>query len=244
MKREKLAAASAFCMILILCRIITGFAAVSASVKDNVLIYSISEESPVEPCRTNLYILTNGSRMQTAGESSANAAPCSDRSGNARFRDISDPVKSGNTSAGLFYTDAAGNRRQVCSRVEYEYSYRDGRFSAAIKIYDPAEEVTGIAFAGIRSDGSANYYTDICGTRDISEYVAKMNGEEETSENETPAGEQASGEEDTEEKESRNEDIRESISEIRETRSGGGSGGGHRPPCILKRIAEWISSGR
>lgn len=217
--------------VFVLCTSVISYAAQNVEIQDNVLTYTFSTSQIPDASRYRLYILANGAQIETYGRGAPNRLPETNHTGNKGSCDISEPIGKGKTSGNLWFTDTAGKKKSAGSKVEFTYSCRNGVFTATVKIYDPDPEVSGLAFTGITSDGSANYYSDVQGTHDISEYVRRMYEPEEPGEDES---------------------IKENIEDIKEEISGGGTSGGgsnpgydpgtHRPPCILRRIKEYFSA--
>lgn len=206
-----------------------SYAGQSVEIKDDVLTYTFSTGQFPDASRYRLYILANGAQIETHGKAAPNRLPETDHTGSSGVCDISEPVGKGKTT-GLWFTDTSGKKKSAGSKVEFTYSCRNGIFTATVKIYAPSPEVSGLAFTGISSDGSANYYSDVQGTHDISDYVRRMYEPEKPDEEES---------------------IKENINDIKEEISGGGTSGGggsgkepgrHRPPCILRRIKEYFSA--
>lgn len=249
--------------ILVLCTAGIAVASQNIYVSGNVVTYTFSTTTSVNARTCYVYLLTNGANIVTYGSSSASMPRSSHLSG-SKSLDMSSSLAKGSRTSGLNYTSSKGGTKKIASRVDFDYTYSKGVFTATVTIYDPDPAITGIAFVGMERSGGSSYYYDINGTVNISDAVYRIYNPTEAPQPETqpltdPTGpgsgddkENESREQESRERESRSqeheskkEDIRESISDIigggdpgGGSTGGGGSGGGgsHRPPCVLRRI--------
>lgn len=243
--------------ILVLCTAGIAVASQNIYVNGNVVTYTFSTTTSVNARTCYVYLLANGANIVTYGSSSSNMPRSTHYSG-SKSLDMSLSLAKGSRTSGLSYTSSKGGTKKIASRVDFDYTYSKGVFTATVTIYDPDPAITGIAFVGMERSGGSSYYYDINGTANIADAVYRVHHPTEASQPETesetdPAGPGSGGGDENEseresrsrEHESRKEDIRESISDITGGGdSGGGStgggdsggGGSHRPPCVLRRI--------
>ena len=243
--------------IIVLCTAGIAVASQNIYVSGNVVTYTFSTTTSVNARTCYVYLLANGANIVTYGSSSA-SMPRSTHLSGSKSLDMSLSLARGSKTSGLNYTSSKGGTKKIASRVDFDYTYSKGVFTATVTIYDPDPAITGIAFVGMERSGGSSYYYDINGTVNISDAVYRVHHPTEASqpepESETdPPGPGSGGGDENEseresrsrEHESRKEDIRESISDITGGGdSGGGStgggdsggGGSHRPPCVLRRI--------
>ena len=243
--------------IIVLCTAGIAVASQNIYVSGNVVTYTFSTTTSVNARTCYVYLLANGANIVTYGSSSA-SMPRSTHLSGSKSLDMSLSLARGSKTSGLNYTSSKGGTKKIASRVDFDYTYSKGVFTATVTIYDPDPAITGIAFVGMERSGGSSYYYDINGTANIADAVYRVHHPTEASqpepESETdPPGPGSGGGDENEseresrsrEHESRKEDIRESISDITGGGdSGGGStgggdsggGGSHRPPCVLRRI--------
>ena len=231
-------------MILALCTAGIAVASQNVYVSGNVISYTFSATTLVNARTCYVYLLANGANILTYGKSST-AMPKSSHQSGSKSLDMTSYLTRGTKTSGLNYTSSKGGTKKIAGKVEFSYTYSRNSLTATVTIYDPDPSITGIAFVGAETIGSATYYYDINGTINISDEVNRIYHPTEASqaESQSPAnpegpgsgstGENESREQESRERESREreheskkEDIRESISDI----TGGNSDGGGSKP--------------